>query len=585
MSVLLETSKGDLVIDLHTDQAPVSSTNFLKLCKVKYFNNCLFHNVQQDFVVQTGDPTGLGTGGESIFGKLSGDPSKRFFSDEIRPSLKHVKKGTVSWIPGGGEDTNASQLLITTRDDCDALDGKHTIFGQVAEGFDVLDLINESYCDSKGRPFQNIRIRHTLVLGDPFEDPPGLENLIPDASPQLKRDPNDTRLEDDWRPTDNTNVTEEQLEKTTRQKEAKNRAVVLEMIGDLPEADAKPPPESLFICKLNPITSDEDLEIIFSRFGKVKSCDIVRDHKTGDSLGFGFITFDNEKSAETAYFKMDNVLIDDRRVKVDFSQSMHGLWRNFKKNGASGGTAADATLANRGGAGGGAVRGSTHGGGGGSGYGGRHQPSAFRSGDGRSTLEIKGSVMGHICGGRGVGGSAPRSGDAGRPGDRDREERQYDDQRRGRDRDRDRDRNRRDRSRSRSRSRDRDERRKDKKHKRDRSRSPDRHSRKDKKHKKDRRDRSRSRDRSDQHLRRDRSRSRDREREKRRERSRSRDRDRDRGNGRERVDKKSESIRDGDGVIKQSAGGLEVRRPGGLESSGSRGPPRQDGGRRDAYDY
>lgn len=60
------------------------------------------------------------------------------------------------------------------------------------------------------------------------------------------------------------------------EKEAHNRAVVLEMIGDLPEADAKPPPNMLFICKLNPVTTEEDLEIIFSRFGTITSCDIIR---------------------------------------------------------------------------------------------------------------------------------------------------------------------------------------------------------------------------------------------------------------------------------------------------------------------
>ena len=69
---------------------------------------------------------------------------------------------------------------------------------------------------------------------------------------------------------------------------------------------------------------NEDLEIIFSRFGKVTSCDIVRDYKTGDSLNYAFIGFGSKEEAEAAYFKMDNVLIDDRRIHIDFSQSMHG---------------------------------------------------------------------------------------------------------------------------------------------------------------------------------------------------------------------------------------------------------------------
>eukprot|EP00227_Mantoniella_beaufortii_P002979 CAMPEP_0197607550 /NCGR_PEP_ID=MMETSP1326-20131121/47330_1 /TAXON_ID=1155430 /ORGANISM="Genus nov. species nov., Strain RCC2288" /LENGTH=342 /DNA_ID=CAMNT_0043175625 /DNA_START=312 /DNA_END=1337 /DNA_ORIENTATION=- len=341
MAVLLETSKGDLVIDLNTSECPKTTKNFLKLCKMKYYNNCLFHAVTKDFCVQSGDPTGTGQGGDSVYKFLYGDQA-RFFEDEIRPTLKHKKKGTVSMANSGGADMNASQFLITTNEDCDALDEKHTVFGQVSEGLDVLDAINEAYCDAAGRPWQNIRIKHAIVLDDPFDDPPGLEKFIPDASPELVKDPNDTRLEDDWVPAESGRDAEEQ-EKAIREKEAHNRAVVLEMIGDLPDVDAKPPEESLFVCRLNPVTTDEDLEIIFSRFGTVLSCDIVRDFKTGDSLNFAFINFETKEEAEAAYFKMDNVLIDDRRIHCDFSQSMHGLWKNYKRFGKKGGTAEDGT--------------------------------------------------------------------------------------------------------------------------------------------------------------------------------------------------------------------------------------------------
>lgn len=172
------------------------------------------------------------------------------------------------------------------------------------------------------------------MLDDPFPDPPSLENHIPDASPPPQF-ADDGRLEDDWVPDDETRPSNE-IEASNREKEAHNRAVVLEMIGDLPEADAAPPPNMLFICKLNPVTTEEDLEIIFSRFGTVTACDIIRDWKTGDSLCYGFIGFDAERSCEDAYFKMNNVLIDDRRIKVDFSQSVHHLWKQFKRFGRRG---------------------------------------------------------------------------------------------------------------------------------------------------------------------------------------------------------------------------------------------------------
>ncbi len=123
----------------------------------------------------------------------------------------------------------------------------------------------------------------------------------------------------------------EELEKRQREEEARAQALTLEMIGDLPDAELKPPENVLFVCKLNPITRDEDLEIIFSRFGSC-TCEIVRD-KTGKSLGYGFVEFENQEECEEAYFKMENVLIDDRRIHVDFSQSVarYDEWADTQK--------------------------------------------------------------------------------------------------------------------------------------------------------------------------------------------------------------------------------------------------------------
>jgi peptidyl-prolyl cis-trans isomerase-like 4 len=117
-------------------------------------------------------------------------------------------------------------------------------------------------------------------------------------------------------------MTEEEIDKYMKDREARTRAKLLEIIGDIPDADVKPPENVLFVCKLNPVTTDEDLELIFSRFGKINSCEVIRDKKTGDSLCYAFIDFDREEDCENAYFKMDNVLIDDRRIHVDFSQSV-----------------------------------------------------------------------------------------------------------------------------------------------------------------------------------------------------------------------------------------------------------------------
>ncbi|KAI9140202.1 cyclophilin-like domain-containing protein [Paraphysoderma sedebokerense] len=350
MSVLIETSLGDIVIDLFTDLAPQTCLNFLKLCKIKYYNFNLFFNVQKDFMAQTGDPTGTGKGGESVFGYgVIHGPSRRYFPSEIHPKLKHKKKGTVSMAVAplqeaaveGLQGVSGSQFLITTADDLDYLDGKYTVFGEVAEGFEVLDTINESFVDEVGRPLKDIRIKHTIVLDDPFPDPEGL--IVPDKSPEPTKEmlesiriAEDESIEPELPP--------EEMEKELKKREAQANALTLEMIGDLPFAEIKPPENVLFVCKLNPVTTDEDLELIFSRFGKINSCEIIRDKQTGESLCYSFIEFDERDACEEAYFKMQSVLIDDRRIHVDFSQSVSKLHKDWivarkKQQGGYGGFA------------------------------------------------------------------------------------------------------------------------------------------------------------------------------------------------------------------------------------------------------
>ena len=107
--------------------------------------------------------------------------------------------------------------------------------------------------------------------------------------------------------------------------------MTLEIIGDLPFAEVTAPENILFVAKLNPATQDEDLELIFSRFGKILSCEVIRDKQTGDSLQYAFIEFEKREACEMAYFKMQDVLIDDKRIKVDFSQStskIFSAWRD-----------------------------------------------------------------------------------------------------------------------------------------------------------------------------------------------------------------------------------------------------------------
>ena len=371
MSVLLETSAGDLTIDLLVQDAPkccekyvlrlfctqvstdrfaktrACAHSFLKLCKIKYYNYSPVYNVQPNFSFQSGDPIGPeakdSDGGSSIWALPDGStkkPTKKdlmTFRPEISKKRKHGERGTVSMATSSSkndpDDRRAgSQFIITLGDNIEQLDGKAAIFGEVVEGFDTLEKINTAFVDQTGRPLQDIRILHTVVLDDPYEDPAGLveppQSPIPSAE-QLAtvRIAYDEVLEERSDP--------EQLEKVRREREARAQALTLELIGDLPFADVTPPEQILFVCKLNPVTRDEDLELIFSRFGKILSCEVIRDKKSGDSLQYAFIEFGNKEDCERAYFKMQGVLIDDHRIHVDFSQSVSKLssdWRSTTKS-------------------------------------------------------------------------------------------------------------------------------------------------------------------------------------------------------------------------------------------------------------
>ena len=120
----------------------------------------------------------------------------------------------------------------------------YTIFGEVAEGFDVLEKLNNLYCDDDGRPYQDVRINHTYVLEDTFDDPAGL--IVPPASP-VRGFPDDEVVkrriayEDEAKALESSAQQDqrslEEIEKSIKEKEAYSRAMVLEMTGDIPDAE------------------------------------------------------------------------------------------------------------------------------------------------------------------------------------------------------------------------------------------------------------------------------------------------------------------------------------------------------------
>jgi len=124
----IETSRGTIKLNLHDDKVPKTVENFEKLAKQGFYNGLKFHRVIPDFMVQTGCPQGTGTGG----------PGYKF-ADEFHPTLKHSGPGVLS-MANAGPNTNGSQFFIT-HVATPWLDGKHSVFGQVTEGQDVVNAI------------------------------------------------------------------------------------------------------------------------------------------------------------------------------------------------------------------------------------------------------------------------------------------------------------------------------------------------------------------------------------------------------------------------------------------------------------
>ncbi|HRJ41983.1 MAG: peptidylprolyl isomerase [Caldilineaceae bacterium] len=126
----IKTNRGDILLDLFADKTPKTVNNFVFLAKDGYYKDVKFHRVLANFMVQTGDPTGTGRGG----------PGYKF-ADEFHPSLRHTGPGILS-MANAGPGTNGSQFFIT-HVKTDWLDGKHSVFGQVREGQDVVNAIRE----------------------------------------------------------------------------------------------------------------------------------------------------------------------------------------------------------------------------------------------------------------------------------------------------------------------------------------------------------------------------------------------------------------------------------------------------------
>lgn len=147
-SAVIHTTKGDIHVSLHPDECPRTFENWTTHAKSGYYDGVIFHRVIRGFMIQTGDPLGNGTGGKSIWG---GE-----FEDEIHRNLRHDRPGVLS-MANAGPNTNGSQFFITTVP-TPWLDGKHTVFGRVTKGMDVVHDIEKAKTVKDDKPAEDIKI-------------------------------------------------------------------------------------------------------------------------------------------------------------------------------------------------------------------------------------------------------------------------------------------------------------------------------------------------------------------------------------------------------------------------------------------
>jgi len=275
MSVLLATNVGDIVIDFDEfDQTnspaelPLVKAlkHFIAACESKSLNN-IKAEVDENEIIR--------------FGDNNNNNSSEQQQENGKASI-NVNSGDVFVIINDSLSSSTSSitfLIIASNNEQSILLPPDAVkIGQVMEGLTVCQSIIRSINKS---PSISIFITDVAILFDLFIP-------IPSAA----------EFED-----------------------AERRSQVLELLGDLPSSSTKPKDNILFLCKLNPITQSDDLKIIFSRFGKIIDCRVVEDKITKKSLCYAFIEFENSSQCEAAYIKMNNSIIDDRQVVVDFSQS------------------------------------------------------------------------------------------------------------------------------------------------------------------------------------------------------------------------------------------------------------------------
>jgi peptidyl-prolyl cis-trans isomerase-like 4 len=276
-----------------------------------------------------------------------------------------------------------SIFILLGNGNLDYLEREYVCFGEVVEGLECLSKVNNlpiSAGADQGAPLRLVRIKHTfLISGEestacartlsaqavrrangnllarikslcpreilPLEDAlyrkattarlgNGDEPVSPLAHPDYSLGGTCLFSDDEG----SAEAGSEAAELRTAANQAKadeTRALMMQVLNGIPDSNVMPPENVLFVCKLNPVTDSEGLAACFAKFGPVKSAEVIRHRKTGASLRYAFIEFESVEACNKAFQKMDNALIDDSRIHVDFSQSVSKIWAQQRQQGGA----------------------------------------------------------------------------------------------------------------------------------------------------------------------------------------------------------------------------------------------------------
>ncbi|KAI3639478.1 hypothetical protein MIR68_002493 [Amoeboaphelidium protococcarum] len=311
MSVLLETSVGQFVIDLYCEEFPDACKQFLRLCRDRFYDYATVQRIEPGFIVQFQIDK---TGHSIAYHKLN---------LQRKPlTLKHNRRGllSINCVSNNGEQIlQFDQFFITLGDDLEYLDDGNQIIGRIEENIEILDILEQSLVDGNCKLLLPVAISHTHILLNPFDPqvqhvaldrynvslpPLDLQNLV-----RLGQQQNDGSDADD-------------VIKDSRLIEEVHIGALLTQYADkyVDDLDEELDPKVLFVGNLNHATTEGDLHQLFQRFGPVRFCKLATDKLSWRPLGYAFVGFRSDDVALKAKQSADGIHLDDKVLRVNFAR-------------------------------------------------------------------------------------------------------------------------------------------------------------------------------------------------------------------------------------------------------------------------